>query len=372
MEQNKEYENTRKEWDKLKLNYKQAREAEQKLSKALDKAVLNGADKETVGNILKTWQQYNDKANAFESQLLKEGKNERPDLMQSYAAKTKENVQKGMHLLGDKVEKINAGVKEGSIKIGQEVTNRVKAAHHNVSAVFHEKQQELTEKLKASLDKIKDEQLVKVDERRLDSWVKAVDAAEQFDKNIEGNLNKIEDKKNKSIDQVLKNRDEALNKNKESFEKTVKDIDEGIPSRSQRFNASAKTAFEAAANKEFVNNLSDEKIAENAGKEYKKAKDKLKGANLTTKLKAKAQIGVIKAWAGVQSIGQKIKSKIHQAKAKVATKNLEKIKNPKVNDIVKKIQEAQMKTGSTLGDAKESVMKNKDKVADAAKDNMAR
>lgn len=322
------------EWDSLKLSAKQAREAEQKLSKALEEAIKNGADKDVTLNILETWKLQNEKANVFEQNLLKQGK---PDIMQDFAAKQKENVQKGMHILGEKVEGINESVKRGVISGGKVVTENVKKAHENVSRVFHEKQKELGEKLNERLDNIKESAYSKISEKRLNGWVKAMDAADKYDKLIEEKENSIYEKADKKIENILKQSEEKLKSNAEKYENTIDDIKNKVPSRADRVKASMLTIKDAITNKEYTNYLSDENIVKNAEKNLEKAKDKLAKANDKTEFTKNLKIIQVKAWAKLQIAKENVLGKFASFKARFAERALDKIKDPKVKDLKEKI-----------------------------------
>lgn len=367
MGSDKEYEQYLKEWKELKLTATQARNAEKELATALHESVRYGADKDSMESILKLWQEQYEKANEFERQLLKKGD---PDFVQDFATKQKANVEKSMYMVGEKTKEYNQEFKEGKISTGKLLGDKIKQLNSQIARIFSNVQKNLFEKLDKAFSNIKEETYAKLDQKRLDGWIKAMDAMDRYDNTMLDRLQEIDEKKENKIQDLIDNATKQKENNVDKFNKRVEEIKNNIPSRTERFFAGIKTSLSALFNKPFENLLSAENVAKNAKSNFEKAKNDLVKADKNVDLKRKSQIGFVKLWTKAKMAMEDFTGKLLKLKVKMAEKDLEKIKDPKVTDLKEKIASYSKDNNVTRAEAKSSLLKeqrtaeNKDVKAD--------
>lgn len=208
-----------KDWDNLKLSAEQARRAEKKLRSALEKSIKSGADKEVVGRIFDVWKTQNEKAEKFEAALYKHGK---PDIMQDFAAKQRENTQKGMYMLSDRVEGVNRDFKLGNIQTKGLFTQKIAEASDEIFSAYNKAEQEISSKLRDAFGGKDLSSFNKVSPERLDGWAKAMDISDQYLSKTLGANFKLNQSRLKHINKVL---DEANVQKKELLTAYKKEID---------------------------------------------------------------------------------------------------------------------------------------------------
>lgn len=104
----------------------------------------------------------------------------KPDLMQSFASKQKENVQKGMHMFGDKVDGLNKDMEQGKIQSKGLFTEKIGQVNMEVTNMYNKAQQEISGKLRDAFGTKELLSFQKVNPERLKGWVKAMDVSEQY------------------------------------------------------------------------------------------------------------------------------------------------------------------------------------------------
>lgn len=226
-----------KEWNELKLTAEQARGAEKRLQGVLETAIKNGADKEVTSKIFDAWKVQNEKAEKFEEALYKKGK---PDIMQSFASKQKENVQKGMYLLGDKVDGLNKDVSTGKIQSKGLFMQKIGEVNLEVTSMYTKAEQEIYDKLRDAFGTKDISSFQKINPERLDGWVKAMDVAETYTNKaleIDSLLNK---QRLGEIEKVLNNANSQKKEVMDAYKKEIEALKEKIDYKADLINSGYK------------------------------------------------------------------------------------------------------------------------------------
>lgn len=215
-----------KDWDGLKLTAEQARDAEKKLQETLETAIKRGADKEVIGNIFNAWKLQNERAEKFEQALYKSDKT---DIMQDYAARQKENVQKGMSLFRRTVHEYNEDFKAGKIQSKDVFTQKIGEANLEITNVYNKAEQDISNRLKNAFGTKDLSSFEKVSPERMNGWVKAMDVADEYASKALGANSKVNQQRLAQIEKTLDvaniKKQEVVNQYKKEVEALKKEVD---------------------------------------------------------------------------------------------------------------------------------------------------
>ena len=260
-----------KEWNELKLTAEQARNAEKKLQGTLETAIKNGADKEVTSKIFDAWKVQNEKAEKFEEALYKKGK---PDIMQNFASKQKENVQKGMLMVSDKVDGLNKDMKQGKIETKGLFTQKIGEVNMEVTNMYNQAQQEISGKLRDAFGTKDLSAFYKVDPERLNGWVKAMDVSEEYmNKTLSAN-SLVNETRLEVIGKVLDNANDQKKELIDAYKKELETVKRRVDYKTNKINSSSL----GENNKKFVGiklSMDTNKKLELAKKELDKKIDEI-------------------------------------------------------------------------------------------------
>lgn len=149
--------------------------------------------------------------------------------MQDYAARQKENVQKGMSLFRRTVHEYNEDFKAGKIQSKDVFTQKIGQANLEITNMYNRAEQDISNRLKNALGTKDLSSFEKVSPERMNGWVKAMDVADEYASKALGANSKVNQQRlaqiEKTLDVANVKKQEVVNQYKKEVEALKKEVD---------------------------------------------------------------------------------------------------------------------------------------------------